>query len=70
MDPIKAWDWSLVCFGPGKGALCQVMFRLGLGVSTGQGQFPSSSLIATTLFWRVKELIVWRTLPFSIQPGD
>lgn len=45
MDPIKAWDWPpiscFVYFGPGKAALCQVMFRLSLGVSSGQGQFPS-----------------------------
>lgn len=45
------------------------MLRFSLGVSTGQGQFPSSSLVATTLFWRVKELVTW-ILPFSLQPID
>lgn len=69
MDPIKAWDWSLVFFDPGKVALRQLMLRLSLGVCSGQGQFPSSNLVATTLFWRVKELIT-QTLPFSLQPID
>lgn len=45
------------------------MVRFSLGVGAGQGQFSSSSLVTTTLFWKVKELIM-QTLPFSLQPID